>query len=196
MRYKEFNKNQTLENCISLFWRKSYSGTSISDIVKATKVNRYSLYNEFKNKRGILDAAIQLYLERYSRNYFSNLDLDHDLNSSLYQFYNRFTENKSKHPPGCFIVYIATELADNDEGIRFLLIEYLEEIKNNLKTILEKHTGFQEDQDIVAENLIGLFCGLMTIGYIQTYPERVDQINLNLDLILKQTDGKITKYNI
>jgi AcrR family transcriptional regulator len=59
MRYKEFNRNKILEDCISLFWKQSYTGTSISDIVKATNVNLYSLYNEFKNKRGILDASIQ-----------------------------------------------------------------------------------------------------------------------------------------
>lgn len=185
MRYKEFNRNKILEDCISLFWRQSYSGTSISDIVKATNVNRYSLYNEFENKRGILDAAIQLYLKRYSRKYFSIVDTNNDLKSSLYRFYNGFIEDKSKHPPGCFILYIGTELADNDENIQLLLTEYLQEIRINLKTILEKHTGLQKDLGIVSENLLGLFCGLMTVGYIRTYSERVAQLNLKVDLILK-----------
>lgn len=185
MRYKEFNRNKILEECVSLFWRQSYSGTSINDIVKATNVNRYSLYNEFENKRGILDEAIQLYRQRYSRKYFSIIDTDNDLKSSLLRFYNGFIKDKSKHPPGCFILYLGTELADNDESIRLLLIEYLQEIRTYLKTILEKHTGFQEDQEIVSENLIGLFCGIMTVGYIKAYPERVDQVNLKLDLIFK-----------
>jgi TetR/AcrR family transcriptional regulator, transcriptional repressor for nem operon len=185
MRHKEFNRNKILEDCIALFWTQSYSGTSISDVVKATNVNRYSLYNEFKNKRGILDAAIQLYLERYSRKYFSIVDTGDDLKSSLYNFYNAFIVDRSNHPPGCFILYIGTELADNDEGIQVLLKEYLKEIRINLKTILEKHSVFQDGQDIVSGNLIGLFCGLMTVGYIQTYSERVDQVNLKLDVILK-----------
>ncbi len=185
MRYKEFNRNKVLEDCIPLFWRHSYTGTSISDIVNATNVNRYSLYNEFKNKRGILDAAIELYLKRYSRKYFSIMDTNDDLKSSLISFYNLFIEDKSKHPPGCFILYIGTELADSDEGIRNLLKKYLMEVRINLKFILEKYSGFQEEQDIVSENLIGLFCGLMTVGYIQTYSERVNQVNLKLDIILK-----------
>ena len=82
-------------------------------------------------------------------------------------------------------MYIGTELADSDEHIRLLLIEYLKEIRKNLLSILEKHPDFQEEHEIVSENLIGLFCGLMTVGYIQTYSERVDQVNLKLDLILK-----------
>ena len=162
MRYKEFNRNQILEDCIPLFWKQSYTGTSISDIVKATNVNRYSLYKEFENKRGILDAAIELYLERYSRKYFSIIDTGDDVKSSLNSFYDVFIEDKSKHPAGCFIMYIGTELADSDELIRLFLIEYLKEIRGNLKSILEKHPDFQEEQDIVSENLIGLFCGLMT----------------------------------
>jgi len=185
MRYKEFNRNKILEDCISLFWKKSYTGTSISDIVKATNVNRYSLYKEFENKRGILNAAIELYLERYSRKYSSIIDTSDDLKSSLYNFYNAFIEDRSKHPPGCFILYIGTELADNDEDIQILLKNYLKEIKINLKTILEKHPDFHEEHEIVSENLIGLFCGLMTVGYIKTYSERVDQVNLKLDVILK-----------
>lgn len=183
MRYKEFNRNKILEDCISLFWRQSYSGTSVSDIVKATNVNRYSLYNEFKDKRGILDAAIQLYLHRYSRKYFSITETDNDLKSSLHRFYNGFIEDKSKHPPGCFILYISTELADHDESILLLLKEYLQEIRINLKAILERHADIQKDQEMVSDNLIGLFCGLMTAGYVQTYPERVDRMSLKLDLI-------------
>jgi AcrR family transcriptional regulator len=185
MRYKEFNRNQILEDCIPLFWKKSYTGTSISDIVEATNVNRYSLYKEFENKRGILDAAIELYLERYSRKYFSIINTGDDMKSSLYNFYNAFIEDRSKHPPGCFILYIGTELADNDEDIQVLLKDYLKEIKINLKIILEKHSVFQDGQDIVLENLTGLFCGLMTVGYIRTYSERVDQVNLKLNVILK-----------
>lgn len=189
MRYKEFNRNKILEDCIPLFWKQSYNGTSINEIVKATNVNRYSLYNEFKNKRGILDAAIELYLERYSRKYFSVVDTKNDLKSFLRGFYGSFIENKSKHPVGCFIIYIATEMADNDEGIKHLLIAYLKEVENNLKPILVKHTGFQEGQHIVLKNLTGLFCGIMITGYVQTYEERIAQINLKLDLILKETDG-------
>jgi len=185
MRYKEFNRNKILEDCICLFWRQSYSGTSISDIVKATNVNRYSLYSEFKNKRGILDAAIQLYLERYSRKYFSVVDTENNLKSFLRGFYGSFIESKSRHPSGCFIIYIATEMADHDESIKQLLIEYLKEIEDTLKPILVKYTNFQEGENIVLENLIGVFCGIMITAYVQTYEKRIAQINLKLDLILK-----------
>jgi len=184
MRYKEFNTNKVLEDCITIFWQKSFGGTSISEIVKATKVNRYSLYQEFTNKRGILEAALQLYLERYSRKYFSNIDAGLDLKSSLQQFYCNFLESNSNHPSGCFILYIATELADKDKEVKLLLIEYLEEMKGTLKNMLEKHPNYQGDQNVLIENLTGLFCGSMSLCYVQKEQQKMDHVNLKLDFLL------------
>ena len=61
MRYKEFNRNSVLEKCIPLFWKNGFRACAISDIVEETGVNRFSLYEEFENKEGILYAALELY---------------------------------------------------------------------------------------------------------------------------------------
>ena len=66
MRYKEFNRNKVLEDCIQLFWEKGFNSCSISDIVERTKVNRYSLYEEFEDKDGILLQTLILYKKRYT----------------------------------------------------------------------------------------------------------------------------------
>ena len=54
MRYKEYHPNRILEKSIELFWTNGVNGCSINDIVEYTGVNRFSLYNEFENKNGIL----------------------------------------------------------------------------------------------------------------------------------------------
>ena len=71
MRYKEFNSNKVLEECISLFWKNSFNGTPMSAIVKQTAVNRFSLYQEFENKQGILYEALKLYRERYALDFIN-----------------------------------------------------------------------------------------------------------------------------
>ncbi|MGL1888472.1 MAG: TetR/AcrR family transcriptional regulator [Reichenbachiella sp.] len=185
MRHKEFNRNKVLEQCISTFWNSSYSGTSINEIVKITKVNRYSLYNEFENKRGILNAALELYKERYSSIYFSVDTTGKDLKESIQEFYFNFLRSKPIHPSGCFILYIVMEMADNDPLIKSYLQDYHIEINDSLTVIIAQFPGYEEGQDELLQNLIGLFHSSMVYSYIQTEQQRLAFVDLNLNLILQ-----------
>lgn len=184
MRYKEFNRNKLLETCISLFWKQSFHSISINEIVKTSKVSRSSLYHEFPNKRGILDAALTLYLERYSRVYFSNINSEGDLKMELDQFYKNFSNHKSNSPSGCFILYIAIEMAGNDEEVNVFFEEYLKEVKAVLQVILNKYPDYQNDQNSLLNNLVGLFCSTMSLCYVQTAQQNKEYINLKLDFLL------------
>lgn len=185
MRHKEFNRNKVLEQCISTFWNNSYSGTSINEIVKITKVNRYSLYNEFGNKRGILNAALDLYKERYSKHYFLVDTKGKDLKESIREFYFTFLRSKPNHPSGCFILYIAMEMADSDPLIKSYLQGYHHEINDHLAQIIAQFPDYEESQDALRQNLIGLFHSSMIYSYIQTEQQRLDFIDLNLNIILQ-----------
>jgi TetR/AcrR family transcriptional repressor of nem operon len=185
MRHKEFSRNKVLEQCIPNFWNNSYGGTSINEIVKLTKVNRYSLYNEFENKRGILNAALELYKERYSRRYFSVDTKGKDLKEAIRDFYFGFLRSKPNHPSGCFILYIAMEMADNDPLMKSYLQGYHHEINDHLTRIITQSSSYEKGQDELLQNLIGLFHSSMVFSYIQTEQQRLDFINLNLDLILQ-----------
>jgi len=60
-RPKTYNRDDILQLAMQAFWMKGYSATSISDLVKATGINRFSLYNEFENKDALYRAALQKY---------------------------------------------------------------------------------------------------------------------------------------
>ena len=47
-----------------VFWRQGYAGTSITDLVEATGLQRQSLYNAFGDKQGLFSAALAHYRER------------------------------------------------------------------------------------------------------------------------------------
>ena len=44
-----------------VFWRQGYAGTSITDLVEATGLQRQSLYNVFGDKQGVFSAALKHY---------------------------------------------------------------------------------------------------------------------------------------
>lgn len=186
MRYKEFSNNKVLEDCIHLFWKKGFTGTSITYVVTATKVNRFSLYKEFDNKEGILLASLQLYKSRYSNVYQETLSNTGDVSNTIKDFYYNFLKDKEHHPPGCYIVYIATELADNNEKIQAELVAYLAELEQKFIALLKTDEKYVSNANLIADQLVGLFCNSMCYCYIQNEKERMDFIDLNLNLILSK----------
>lgn len=184
MRYKEFNKKKVLDNCISLFWENSFNGTSINSIVGETRVNRFSLYHEFDNKQGILYESLKLYKERYSDELFKRLNSNAELDEILKAFYFSFLK-RGNNPVGCFIVNIATELGDNDEHINAFLKSYLKDLEERFILLLNKYPKYKTEFQLIANNLVLLFCNAMCYCHIQEEEESQDFISLNLDLILK-----------
>lgn len=46
---------------MNTFWNKGYHGTSLADLLEATKLNKKTLYAEFGSKSALFHAALQLY---------------------------------------------------------------------------------------------------------------------------------------
>ncbi|MEV1023057.1 TetR/AcrR family transcriptional regulator [Streptomyces sp. NPDC050264] len=73
-RPREFDKQQTLERALELFWSRGYGATSIQDLVDALAVERGSLYGAFGDKRRFYLDAVKLYWEVYERHLTTALD--------------------------------------------------------------------------------------------------------------------------
>ncbi|GHE92806.1 TetR family transcriptional regulator [Streptomyces spiralis] len=73
-RPREFDKEQTLERALELFWSRGYGATSIQDLVDALGVERGSLYAAFGDKRRFYLEAVRLYWEVYERHLITALD--------------------------------------------------------------------------------------------------------------------------
>ena len=62
-RLKNFNRDDLLDCAIQLFWKKGYAETSLSDLERATGVNKSGLYSEFKDKDDIFYESLKRYHE-------------------------------------------------------------------------------------------------------------------------------------
>ena len=63
-RPREFDMDSVLDKAIAMFSRIGYSATSIADLNEALGLTSGSIYKAFGDKRGLLSAALDRYVER------------------------------------------------------------------------------------------------------------------------------------
>ncbi len=184
MRYKEYHPNRILEKSIELFWTNGVNGCSINDIVEYTGVNRFSLYNEFENKNGILYASFGLYKERFCDTKLAILDKKNDLIQVLLEFYLSFLRDNLI--PGCYFIHVGTELADSDDRVKSSLKEYLSEIEIQFDKLLIRHDYSQSEASYISKHLLGLYCTAMSFCLIHDNQEQERYLSNSINLILSK----------
>lgn len=185
MRYKEYNVNKVLEASMLLFWQKGFNGCAISDLVRETGVNRFSLYHEFENKEGILYHSLNLYRSRYCDENLTLLDENDDLITVLRNFYFSFLETK-RPIQGCYFIHIGTELADTDPRVKKSMDLYLEEIYNRLMNLLLEKGVSTSKAEFQARHLLGLYITTMSFCLIQSKEERERYVLNGINLIVTE----------
>ena len=185
MRPKEFSRNGVLEKCILLFWKEGFNGTGIQKIVDQTNVNRYSLYQEFGNKEGILLASLELYEKRHIN--WEVLSQSLSIQELLYKFYSSFfnPSKSNNHPIGCYIASMTMELRETNE-MQLYFNTYLGLLKDKFEQLLhEKSTLNIAKLKVMAQQLTTLYCISMGMYVIFSQKEAEKRIQSNLNLITK-----------
>lgn len=113
-RNKSFNLDKIIEIAMSLFRKKGYSNTSLTDLEKATKLNRVCLYNAFKDKEHLFEACMDKYSEIEIKNLNSLLQ-NKGLKGliSVFEGFAKKSKKTHKHTMyGCLMVNTCLECAN------------------------------------------------------------------------------------
>ncbi len=62
-RPRSFDADKALDRALQVFWRKGYEGASLSDLTKAMRINRPSLYAAFGDKQALFRKVLDRYQE-------------------------------------------------------------------------------------------------------------------------------------
>ncbi|MEH0021874.1 MAG: TetR/AcrR family transcriptional regulator [Desulfobacter sp.] len=60
-RPRAYEREKVIADATQLFWQKGYNGTSLSELVKVTGLNKHSMYKEFGSKAGLFEECIEHY---------------------------------------------------------------------------------------------------------------------------------------
>lgn len=121
-RLKNFNRDDVLDSAIQLFWKKGYADTSLSDLEKATGVNKSGLYSEFKDKDDIFLESLRRYHE--SSPLYALLRVEPLGWENIENYFK--TKLNCKGQKGCFMAFTVREYSI---------------IPSKVKQLLEKSSG-------------------------------------------------------
>src|SRR6266403_4687428 len=62
-RPRAFDSDAALERAMHVFWAKGYEGASLSDLTRAMRINRPSLYAAFGNKEQLFRKVLDRYVD-------------------------------------------------------------------------------------------------------------------------------------
>lgn len=113
-----------------LFWRQGYEQTSVSELVHATKLNRYAIYNAYGGKKELFLACLDAYfLERKSiflKSLHSPICSPMDAIERVFDFAIR---EMAERETGCLICNVATDVGHYDQEVHDRVDQMLEEIE-------------------------------------------------------------------
>ncbi len=113
---------------MNVFWERGYAATSLTDLTKATGMNRPSLYAAFGDKHSIFLKTLHRFGARMAREVAVAL-ADEDLERALTEFYLRSIDVYMSGTPahrGCMVASAASVDAVSDAEVRVLLLGTIE----------------------------------------------------------------------
>lgn len=120
----------TIEKATHLFWQDGFEGVSIADVVQATGVNRYALYQVFGGKKGIFIAALDAYCDHAKDAMVTALARPGGtaLEAIKTVVRQKITDAGMFHA-GCLMTTTAVELAAKDEDVAARMQFYITELR-------------------------------------------------------------------
>lgn len=118
-RPREFDTEKALELATSLFWRKGYEGTSLSDLIETMGITRPSLYAAFGNKEALFRRVLARYEAKAGEYRTRALEA-----STAFEVARQLLEGAADlhgdkgNPVGCLGVHGALACSDEADPIR------------------------------------------------------------------------------
>lgn len=164
-RKKTYSREEAAQSAFQLFWEKGYEHTSLRDLEEATGVNRYGLYDSFKDKEGLFRVCIEQYCAAGDE-MLSSLPTDGlDGMLAIIQRYATQAEDDNVSRYGCMVVTSLLQQDGMSEEIQLLLKTHIESLLAYFRTVLvnEQEAGnlrpglvVEECAEFMHMSLIGL----------------------------------------
>ena len=177
-RPKQYDREELLETITNLFWEKGFESTSMNEVVARTGVNRFSIYNEFGDKKKLFLACIDYYTCN-SCNFAIKILTKKPLGlSNIKEFFEYKIRYTTIHKKGCLIFnsFSEQDVLNKETNLR------INTFVSNLKTLFynclkvahkKKELNNKKDCRESANYLTCFVFGLVSIGMKEASEEEL-----------------------
>jgi TetR/AcrR family transcriptional repressor of nem operon len=120
---KEINRENLLNQGVSLLMQQGYHGTGLQEILDAVQIPKGSFYNYFGSKENFGAAVIEYYIAPYIEQISYYLAQDSDALSALLRYFNESIAEleRTDFKGGCLLGNLIGEIGDSSEVCRVAL---------------------------------------------------------------------------
>jgi TetR/AcrR family transcriptional repressor of nem operon len=130
-RPREFDEGVVLDAAVNCFWTRGYEATSVRDLAAEMGITGPSLYNAFGDKRSLFRAALERYVQLWTRARIADVEKKLPPKEAVRAFIAGIIERSLDDPDrrGCMLVNAALEIAPHDAAIGAEVAVWLGEIE-------------------------------------------------------------------
>lgn len=139
-RAKQFDEEEVVEKAMTLFWRKGYRNTSLTDLIEYIGINNASIYNTFGGKKELFDRTIEHYRKQNYEGMSNFLASQHDIRLGLRSVFRKIIMDdwKDEDKKGCFIANTISELLPHDPKLMGIIQSYRKDVVKTFQSFLER----------------------------------------------------------
>ncbi|MCE9677804.1 TetR/AcrR family transcriptional regulator [Shewanella sp. AS1] len=183
MRNAEFDRQQVLRQAMAAFMAKGYTKTSMQDLTKATGLHPGSIYCAFENKRGLLLAALEQYVEDRNSELMGFFSQPQPFCKQLKTYLDKIVGDciSCDATKACLLTKALNELSEQDEEVRLIINQYLTNwhqiLANNYQLAMDKGElcSTQSSMALARYFTMGIY-GLRTFAHCHPEPEILNSL--------------------
>jgi len=188
----EETKEKILQQAAELFNQQGYAGTSISDMMRITGLQKGGIYNHFKSKDDLALQAFDFAIDQISRRYRAALRSRHHAIERLQAIINVFRSNIDSPiiKGGCPLLNTAIESDDTHPTLRERTQQAMNSWRNMICRIIRK--GIEKGEirptvnaDEVATILISTLEGAVMMSKLYGDSIHIERVIQHLNHYLK-----------
>lgn len=136
---KSFETAEAIDLAMQVFWKKSYIGTSISDLTEAIGIKRGSLYNAFGSKQELFVEALLKYDTEHRRAGLIQLESNYEPRQAIYTLFESLVSQSinDKDKKGCLLVNTALELPSHTKEVSVIVRAGFQDIENFFERLIK-----------------------------------------------------------
>ncbi len=176
------------------FWRKGYSATSMPKLEAAMGINRQSLYDTFKSKRGLFLQVLKYYHENIIKVNFAPIEESISPKQAICKYFRARAKEALTHSDikGCLVTNSIAELAQHDDQVGLQTNITLQYMRSVFKDALERAKRSNEisknlDVDETADFLVNNAQGLFVMSRMNPAKSSVDGVVTQIENLLMKS---------